>query len=205
MSRRAADEAVAQGRVTINGQPAKLGDSVSSTDQVTFDKSPVSPKAADMTVMFHKPVGYVCSRDGQGSRTVYELLPYDMQDLRMVGRLDKDSSGLLILTSDGQLAHQLTHPGFQKKKVYDIMLDKALQPKDVETIQQGIKLEDGLSLLQLKGAGKGWQVTMYEGRNRQIRRTFEQLGYTVVKLHRTVFGPYRLGGLAAGQTRTVDV
>lgn len=204
LSRRAADEAVANGRVAINGQPAKLGDTVEDTDAVTFDRSPVTPESQNTTVMFNKPVGYVCSRDGQGAKTVYDLLPYEMQNLRMVGRLDKDSSGLLLLTNDGKLAHQLTHPGFQKKKVYEITLNKALLEKDAEAIQQGIALEDGVSLLLLKGAGKIWQITMYEGRNRQIRRTFEHLGYTVEKLHRTKFGPYRLASLAEGQTKNIE-
>jgi 23S rRNA pseudouridine2605 synthase len=118
-----------------------------------------------------------------------------------VGRLDKDSSGLLLLTNDGQLAYDLTHPSSQKEKIYEIKLEKPLTPGDKTRIEQGLMLEDGVSKLALKSldkTGHTWQVTMHEGRNRQIRRTFATLDYDVQKLHRVQFGPYRLKNLAVG-------
>lgn len=204
LSRRGADEAVAQGKVQINGKTAQLGDSVEDKDSVTLDGAPVSPNTKDITIVLHKPVGYVCSRDGQGSRTVYDLLPAELHALQSVGRLDKDSSGLLVMTTDGQLAHQLTHPAFQKKKVYEITLHKPLHSTDADAIRNGVELEDGISLMRIAGEGTAWQITMFEGRNRQIRRTFEQLGYTVKTLHRTNFGPYRLGELPKGKFKNIE-
>lgn len=156
-----------------------------------------------MTIMLNKPSGYVSSREGQGSRTVYDLLPAELHTLKTVGRLDKDSSGLLLLTSDGTLAHELTHPSFQKVKAYEVTLDKPLQPLHRQMISDhGITLEDGVSKLELERLHDGdeckWIVRMHEGRNRQIRRTFESLGYNLPRLHRTHFGKYMLGGLKLG-------
>jgi 23S rRNA pseudouridine2605 synthase len=204
LSRRAADAAIAAGRVHINGQPAALGSQVATGDTVTLDGQPLSAPRPAHTVMLNKPVGYVCSRAGQGSQTIYDLLPPEFSHLNPVGRLDKDSSGLLLLTNDGQLAHKLTHPSFQKAKVYEVTLDSELLPKHFDVItKQGIKLDDGLSKLQLDYVSDDdsfkWRVTMHEGRNRQIRRTFEALGYAVLDLHRTAFGSYKLRQLSPGQ------
>ncbi|MEK7152847.1 MAG: pseudouridine synthase, partial [Patescibacteria group bacterium] len=143
------------------------------------------------------PAGYVVSREGQSSKTIYDLLPAELKHLKPIGRLDKDSSGLLLLTNDGILAHQLTHPRFQKVKVYELALDQPLQPLHRQMIHDiGIQLEDGPSKLILErlqeGNEKRWRVTMREGRNRQIRRTFAALGYRVIRLRRTHFGSYTL-------------
>lgn len=204
LSRRAVDTAVADKRVSINGLPATLGQEVSEADAVTLDAKPITPASVTTTIMLNKPAGYVVSRTGQGSRTVYELLPPELQHLKPVGRLDKDSSGLLLLTNDGQLAHELTHPKFTKEKVYEVTLNKPLAATDQSSIQRGIQLEDGLSTLRLSGKGIAWIVTMHEGRNRQIRRTFEAGGYRVVKLRRIQFGDYKLGTLTSGQVQAVD-
>ncbi len=197
LSRRSADKAIEAGSVAVNGQPASLGQQVSEKDEVTYKGQPVSI-GKTVTIMLNKPVGYVCSRDGQGSQTVYDLLPAEFQSLKPVGRLDKDSSGLLLLTNDGKLANELTHPSFAKEKVYEVELNKNLSETDQKAIQQGVELEDGISKLKLTGADKQWTVRMSEGRNRQIRRTFEKLGYRVDKLHRTNFGDYSLSGVSSG-------
>lgn len=204
ISRRAADEAIAQNRVTVNGGAPTAGHQVADGDTVTLDGHILTLKAATQTIMLNKPSGYVCSREGQGSRTVYELLPPDLHHLKTVGRLDKDSSGLLLMTDDGQLAHELTHPSFQKTKVYEVELGSPLQPLHRQMISDyGVMLSDGLSKFQLErtaGNDVQWTVTMHEGRNRQIRRTFESLGYSVKRLHRTKFGPYTLDpGLDSGK------
>lgn len=199
LSRRAADQAIEQGRVTVNGQPAKLGQQIQPSDVVTLGGQPVTPAVVSQTIVLNKPVGYVVSRNGQGSPTVYDLLPTKLRHLKPVGRLDKDSSGLLMMTSDGQLAQQLTHPSYQKAKVYQITLNKPLKPRNRQQIEEGVTLDDGPSRMQLSGQGTQWTVTMHEGRNRQIRRTFDQLGYTVTKLHRTEFGDYKLGTLPSGK------
>lgn len=208
LSRRKADEAIEQGRVLINGQRPTQGQDVSDTDAVTLDGRAITPAVKTVTIMLNKPPGVVVSRDGQGAKTVYDLLPPEYQQLNPIGRLDKYSSGLLLLTNDGRLAHELTHPSRQKTKVYQILLDKPLQPLHRQMISDhGLMLEDGLSKLQLDRQKEGddiaWLVTMHEGRNRQIRRTFEALGYRVTHLHRTQFGPYALGNLPSGKVRAV--
>jgi 23S rRNA pseudouridine2605 synthase len=208
MSRRAADSAIQDGRVFANGKQAEAGTQVDDTTEVTLDGKALKAPSMLQTVILNKPVGYVVSRDGQGSKTIYDLLPPELLALKPVGRLDKDSSGLLVLTNDGALANQLTHPSFYKIKIYNIRLDQPLQPLHRQMISDiGVQLEDGPSKLQLDritdGNDTDWRVTMHEGRNRQIRRTFASLGYTVTGLHRTNFGDYRLDDLSPGSWRTI--
>ncbi len=214
LSRRAADQAITAGRVTVNGAPATVGQVVPDNQHITLDGAILKLPAEKLTILLNKPVGYVCSRAGQGSQTIYDLLPSEYQNLKPVGRLDKDSSGLLLLTNDGKLAQQLTHPKFAKEKVYEVSLDKPLTPEDRLNIQRGVELEDGLSSLQVAYSGqraahrrvteryplnaKRLIVRMHEGRNRQIRRSFAALGYDVKKLNRIRFGNFKLGGLQVG-------
>ncbi len=207
MGRRPADMAIAQGRVLVNNQPATLGQDVEITDLVSLDGRHLRTGTAPVvTIMLNKPVDYVVSRNGQGSKTIYDLLPAEYQSLKPVGRLDRDSSGLLLLTNDGQLANQLTHPSHQKVKIYEVTLNKPLAPLHQQMITEyGVSLDDGPSKFQLEPLSvksrEKWRVIMHEGRNRQIRRTFKALGYTVTRLHRTQFGPYQLGDLAPGKVR----
>lgn len=197
ISRRAADRAVQNNRVTVNGQPGTLTTTIEDGDTVVMDGRQLTTPEVMRTIMLNKPVGYVVSRNGQGSRSIYELLPPEFRDLKPVGRLDKDSSGLLILTNDGNLAQELTHPSYQKLKQYEIVLDAPLQPLHRQMISDyGVTLEDGRSQLELERLVEGndtqWRVIMREGRNRQIRRTFKAVGYGVTKLHRTHFGAFVL-------------
>lgn len=207
LSRRAADAALAAGRIRVNGTTPTAGQDVTDADDVQLDGRPLESLVHTETIMFNKPVGYVCSRDGQGNKTIYDVLPDRLHHLKPVGRLDKDSSGLLLLTNDGQLAYELTHPKFEKIKKYKIALNRDLEEPDLIAITtDGIELVDGVSRLGLERINtqaKEWKVAMKEGRNRQIRRTFEALGYKVVKLHRTHFGPYQLGPLKPGSTKQV--
>lgn len=202
LSRREADTAIEQGRVRVNKARAILGTQVSPGDIVEFDGKTLEQASSYTYLAFHKPVGYVCSRRAQGDTpTIYALLPHEYHHLKPVGRLDRDSSGILLLTDDGDFAHQMTHPKFAKRKVYEVTLDQALEPLHQQMINDyGVNLEDGVSLLQLEKQddARHWRVTMSEGRNRQIRRTFAALGYTVTKLHRTQFGPYGLDDHEAG-------
>ena len=221
ISRRAADAAVASGEVMIQGttanedQPATTGQDITANDTVIFHGrrhtlADVESEAL-VTIMLNKPSGYVVSRNGQGSLTVYDLLPTEYHHLKPIGRLDKESSGLLLLTSDGALAHDLTHPSRHKVKRYEATLDKPLQPLHHQMISEyGLQLEDGLSKFQLDRLdrrqadthdGLDWLITMHEGRNRQIRRTFSALGYTVVRLHRVQFGDYLLDELPSRSYR----
>lgn len=208
LSRRAADTAIAAGRVQVNAQQPQAGQDVTESDTVTLDGKQLNAPKELKTIMLNKPVGFVVSRDGQGAQTIYSLLPPVLHTLKPVGRLDKDSSGLLLLTNDGQLAQELTHPSRHKEKTYEITLGKPLQPLHRQMISDyGIKLEDGPSKLELErlqdGNDAAWRVRMHEGRNRQIRRTFEALGYSVTKLHRTHFGSYALGSMRSGSYQNV--
>lgn len=240
LSRREADDAIAAGKVKIDDRTAVLGDRIDNNSKVCYNGS-IVPVSGHTYVAFNKPVGYVCSRKRQGdAETIYVLLPEKYQNLKTVGRLDKDSSGLILLTNDGDFAFQMTHPKFVKTKIYEVELDHDLEPLHQQMIADfGIQLKDGYSRLGLErignagterngaeqsgakrsgvsgtgGSGEGgsqnagrqhWRVTMNEGRNRQIRRTFGALGYTVTGLHRTDFGKYHLDGLAPGEVIEIE-
>jgi 23S rRNA pseudouridine2605 synthase len=204
LSRRSVDQAINTGRIWVNNHPAIIGQEVVDTDTVALDGEVLSPFVKHVTIMLNKPVGFVVSRNGQGSKTVYDLLTPEFYDLKPIGRLDKDSSGLLLLTNDGQLANELMHPKFLKQKIYKVTLDKTLQAEAQAKIEQGVQLEDGLSKISLTGTGKNWIVKIAEGRNRQIRRTFAKLNYGVIQLHRISFGNYQLGDLALGKFKIIN-
>lgn len=201
ISRREADELIQKGKVYINGEAAILGAQISAGDSLTVNGTLIKQDVAFIYLRFHKPVGYVCSRKSQGNNpTIYSLLPKKYHTLKPVGRLDKDSSGLLLLTNDGDFAFRMTHPKFHKVKVYEVKLNKDLEPLHQQMISDhGLQLEDGVSKLHLERLSeserKNWRITMHEGRNRQIRRTFAALSYDIKKLHRIQFGDYSLGEL----------
>ncbi len=205
LSRREADNAIASGKVLVNDKPAILGARITDADKISYCGKDIDAKPVEYTyLMMNKPEGYVSSRKRQGDTpTLYELLPEKYQSLKTVGRLDKNSSGLIILTNDGDFAYKHTHPKFYKLKTYVVTLDHALEPLHQQEISDfGIQLEDGLSklfLTRLSDDRLTWQVEMSEGRNRQIRRTFAALGYEVKKLHRIEFGNYKLGDLKPGE------
>jgi 23S rRNA pseudouridine2605 synthase len=212
ISRREADDLIAAGQVTLRGETAGHGAQVQQGDTVTVNGTKVASDTPPVTILFHKPVGYVCSRRRQGeSETIYALLPPEYQVLKAVGRLDRDSSGLLLLTNDGDFAHHMTHPSFHKRKIYEVTLDTDLQPLHRQMISDyGVMLEDGKSQFELERLGEQgddtrWRITMTEGRNRQIRRTFTALGYSVTGLHRTEFGEYALGDITPGSHSQADI
>lgn len=212
VSRREADNLIDQKKVFINGQQASLGARFNSGDKITVDNKQLSDSTKYEYIALNKPSGYVCSRKQQGENpTIYELLPESLHHLKPVGRLDADTSGIILLSNDGDFTFQMTHPSFLKTKVYNARLDRSLEPLHQQMISDyGIKLEDGPSKLQLERMNdendrKNWIITMHEGRNRQIRRTFGSLGYTVIKLHRTNFGNYALGDIRPGKYISIDI
>ena len=201
VSRREADDLIVAGKVSVDGKTAILGARIDKNNKVCYNNKIVPFETAFSYLAFHKPVGYVCSRRAQGpAPTLYELLPKEYHHLKTVGRLDKDSSGLILLTNDGDFAFQMTHPKFRKTKVYEVELNKSLEPLHQQIITEyGVALEDGPSQFKVIKDDDHYIVILSEGRNRQIRRTFAALGYTVTKLHRTEFGKYELGNLAPGK------
>ncbi len=211
ISRREADEHIAVGTVTIDGVTATLGARISPTTVISVKGDILSRTKNFRYLLFNKPVGYVCSRKAQSDTpTIYELLPGVDKELKPVGRLDKDSSGILLLTNDGDFAFSMTHPKFHKTKSYKVSLDADLAPLHQQMLSDhGIQLADGNSQLMLERVSdtsrKDWLVTMHEGRNRQIRRTFAALGYTVISLHRTQFGNYQDTGLSIGEVKEIEV
>lgn len=203
ISRREADNLIEYDHVRVNGEKVTLGGRYEEGDQITVKNRPLGEHMVFTYLAMHKPTGHVSSRRQQGDTpTIYSLLPEKYHHLKPVGRLDKDSSGILLLTNDGDFAYEMTHPKFYKTKVYEVSLDKPLAPLHQQHISDhGLQLEDGPSQLVLERVNdsrEDWIVTMHEGRNRQIRRTFSALGYTVTKLHRTNFGRYALGDIQPG-------
>ena len=211
ISRREADVLIENETVTINNTLATLGARITPSDSINVAGAPVSHKPAALRyIALNKPVGYVCSRRAQGSTpTIYSLLPPEFHALKPVGRLDKDSSGLLLLTNDGDFAYRMTHPKFAKTKQYRVRLDRDLEPLHQQMISDfGIELDDGRSqlvLTRLNDNRREWHITMSEGRNRQIRCTFAALGYIVTRLHRTNFGNYALCDINRGEWRKVNI
>lgn len=203
VSRREADALISDGKVFINDKRAIIGARVEDGDKVKIEGRTVE-KEKLIYLALNKPAGYVCSRKRQvETPTMYELLPEKYQTLKSVGRLDKNSSGIILLTNDGDFAYQMTHPKFIKTKIYEVEIDRELAPLHQQMIADfGVNLPDGLSKLGLEKMNDertAWRITMSEGRNRQIRRTFDALGYKVVLLHRTNFGKYGLSGLKSGE------
>lgn len=204
VSRREADELIAAQRVLVDGKLPEMGDKIEDGQEVKVDGKALQA-AKYVYVMLNKPTGYVCSKKSQDDTpTVYELLPKDRQNLKTVGRLDKDSSGLILLTNDGDFAHNLTHPKFVKEKQYILSLNRTLTEDDRQKIEHGIEIGDGTSKLQVSPVDDKYQVVMHEGRNRQIRRTFDALDYKVTALNRIGFGKYSLDGLGKGKFKEVE-
>lgn len=216
ISRRAADNLIENGKILIkkpdeNKRPAVLGEHIDNNTKIWCNNKIIaaSEPLKYIYLALNKPVNYICSKKRQGDTpTIYEILPEKYQRLKTVGRLDKNSSGLIILTNDGDFAFQMTHPKFYKEKQYEVELDRSLEPLHQQMIADfGVNLPDGRSKLGLSrtdNTRKNWLVTMSEGRNRQIRRTFAAVGYEVVKLHRIQFGKYRLDGLPVGEFTEVE-
>lgn len=209
ISRREADDMISSGNVLLDGVKAELGARLSNETVVTVDGTELADSVEFIYLLLHKPVGYVCSRRAQGDTpTIYELLPKKYHTLKPVGRLDRESSGVILLTNDGDFAFSMTHPKFHKSKTYEVTLDHDLAPLHQQMISDhGLELEDGTSKLLLERLSESsrtdWTVSMHEGRNRQIRRTFAALGYSVTSLHRTMFGRYTLSDLAVGEYREI--
>ena len=211
-SRRQSEEWIAAGRVTVNGQVARLGDQADPhEDRIQIDGRPLPQPERQVTVMLNKPAGYVTTRrDPQGRPVVGELVRDIPQRLFPVGRLDLQTEGLLLLTNDGVLAQRLAHPRHQVDKTYLVKARGLLRKEDLVKLEKGIRLEDGMTApgrvekVRHTGSNTWFELTIHEGRNRQVRRMCETLGHPVVKLRRLRFGPLELGNLPAGRYRILS-
>jgi 23S rRNA pseudouridine2605 synthase len=206
-SRRASEELIVGGRVSINGRLAtELGVRVQPSDDVRVDGRRIRP-AASQWYALHKPRGYMSTRsDPQGRRTIYDLVPPPMRRLFYVGRLDFDSEGLVLLTNDGDTAHRLLHPRYGIDREYDVELEEQVDDGALEQLRRGVQLDDGRArahTVRRKG-GRRVVLTLREGRRREVRRMFAELGYEVVRLRRVRYGPIRLGDLPLGEWRALD-
>jgi pseudouridine synthase len=209
-SRRAADALVAEGRVTVNGAPAEVGQVVNpGRDTIAVDGQPIARVAAREWLVLHKPAGVLTTRsDPEGRPTVYDLVP-DRPGLTYVGRLDYMTEGVLLFTTDGDAAHRLTHPSRAVERTY-IAVVRGNAPAAVRALRQGIELEDGpveASAVEARPLGnRRWEfeLTIAEGRNREVRRVCEALDLVVERLARVRFGPVRLGVLPLGEVRPLN-
>lgn len=206
-ARRKCELLIRSGRVAINGQlVTALGQTVDEThDVVTVDGQKVSPISDRLYILLHKPAGYITTvNDERGRRTVMSLIP-SAYHVFPVGRLDKDTTGVLLLTNDGQLAYQLTHPKFNIDKIYRVELDAAITEAHVQQLQAGVMLEEGMtSPCQVQVSPRNRRrltIAIHEGWKRQIRRMLASLGYHVVRLAREQFATLTVRGLAPGQWR----
>ena len=213
-SRRRSEELIVAGLVRVNGKVVReLGTSVDDGDVVEFNGQTVSPALEPAYIVMHKPLGVMTTmRDPEGRRTIADVLKSGGITRRVVpvGRLDYDTSGVLLLTDDGSLAHVLTHPKFGVEKTYRAMLRGRLTPAQVASMQQGIRLDDGraqpaqLRVVAARRDASHVDITIHEGRNRQVRRMFEELGHDVLGLTRLRFGPIGLGDMSPGEVREVS-
>jgi 23S rRNA pseudouridine2605 synthase len=201
-SRRKADELIKAGRVTVNGDPGQLNTFVSSRDAVEVDGEPVSAQRLAY-VLLHKPAGTVTTaHDPQGRPTVVELVDVP-ERVVPVGRLDADTTGALLLTNDGPLAHKLAHPRYGVEKVYDADVEGTPNDASLRQLAEGVELEDGMTAPATVRclAPSRVELTLHEGRNRQVRRMLETVGHPVKRLHRSRYAGLTLDGLAPGEWR----
>ncbi|HEX6456967.1 MAG TPA: pseudouridine synthase [Solirubrobacterales bacterium] len=205
-SRRKAEEIVAKGLVTVGGEVVRdPALDVDEGDDVRVNGEPVAAEAREVWAV-NKPVGVVSTAREPGRRTpVVELVETEAR-LYPVGRLDADSSGLLLLTNDGELANRLTHPRYEMPKTYVVRLKAPIGERDLERLRSGVELDDGPTApTQVKRLGDHEiEIVLREGRNRQVRRMLEAVGNEVVALRRVRFGPLALGGLAEGSSRRLS-
>lgn len=214
-SRRASEELIRAGRVTVNGKVAEIGCKVEpGRDKVAVDGNVTQPqKLKSVVVAVNKPKGYLCSNsDPHHERTVFSLLPPGLAEQRLfcAGRLDKESEGLLILTNDGAIAHQLTHPTHQVIKRYRVTIDREFDPKHIRNLLEGITWEgerlkvEKVVPKKLGGEIRHLEVHMGHGKKREIRRLFIALGYEVTRLQRFQIGSLQLRGIGPGKSKRLS-
>jgi len=212
-SRRQAENLIRAGRVKVNGRVVcEIGIKIDPVrDKVSLDNQEITTVAEKVYIMLNKPPRVITSlRDPAGRKKVTDLLTGVEARVYPVGRLDYLTEGLLLLTNDGELAYRLTHPRYEVDKTYVALVKGNMGEKALEKLRGGIWLDDGPTrpaLVQILARGKGWtrlEITIHEGRNRQVRRMCEAVGHPVLSLKRVRYGPLRLGKLAPGSYRHLE-
>jgi len=210
-SRRKCEEIISQGRVKVNGEVVtELGTKVSPDDLIEVDGQVIFQEKK-VYLILNKPVGYITTVDDpRGRKTVLDLIKGVPQRIYPVGRLDYDTSGLLILTNDGDLTYALTHPSHMIDKTYRVEVQGHPSPRELARLEKGVLLDDGITAparienLQKRRDTTVFEITIYEGRNRQVRRMCEFIGYPVENLKRIKFAFIELKGLAEGKFRFLN-
>jgi 23S rRNA pseudouridine2605 synthase len=201
-SRRAADELIKAGRVTVNGAPGQLNTFVEPADEVEVDGAAIAPQRLAY-VLLHKPAGVVTTaRDPRGRPTVVQLVAHESRVVP-VGRLDADTTGALVLTNDGPLAHRLAHPRYGVEKVYEVEVDGEPTEERLARLREGVELDDGLTAparARRLGANR-LELVLHEGRKHQVKRMCDAVGLPVLRLHRAAYDGLELGELAPGAWR----
>lgn len=208
-SRRKCDQYISAGRIKVNGDIVqKLGIRINeSTDTVSFDDREVSPAQNYIYILLNKPVEVITTASDDRERTTVLDLIQTKERIFPVGRLDQDTTGLLLLTNDGELTNNLIHPRYKIPKTYHVLLDRKISAKDAYHFERGLNLDGKmtsrckLSEIRVIDNGSLLEVIISEGRKRQIRRMFDLLGYQVIELDRIAFGPLTLAGLKRGEWR----
>jgi 23S rRNA pseudouridine2605 synthase len=204
-SRRSADELIKAGRVTVNGEPGRLNTFVESRDRVEVDGRRVEPQRLAY-LLLHKPAGVVTTaRDPHGRPTVVDLVDHEARVVP-VGRLDADTTGALLLTNDGELAHRLAHPRYGVEKTYDVEVDGKVTDEQLLRLRGGVELEDGPTApAQARRLGPNrLELVLHEGRKHQVKRMCAEVGLPVTRLHRPSYGGLELGALAPGEWRELE-
>lgn len=207
-SRRACEKLIERGRVTVNGQVAKLGDQADPfNDKIVVDGSPLPKPEKPVYIMVHKPRNVISDDDDRGRKTVRDMISEVPGHLYPVGRLDAMSVGLVLMTNDGDMAHHLTHPRYQHEKTYRVKVEGNITNETLDKWRKGVYLDEGRTLpakikATERGSGFTWlEIVMREGKKRQIRRVAAKLGHAVQHLSREKLGPLKLGNLGLGKWR----
>jgi len=211
-SRREAAELVKEGRIKVNNVAiVEPGFKVTANDKIAINNKPIHLKKNLVYILLNKPKDYITTlKDPQGRKTIFDLLKNAPEErIFPVGRLDRNTTGVLLLTNDGELTQKLTHPSFEVKKLYEVKLDRPLQKKDMQTILDGIKLEDGLIAADAIGYADMKDksvigIEIHSGRNRIVRRIFEHLGYDVKNLDRVLFANLTKKNVERGKWRFLN-